>query len=218
MQSREKERKRRKEKGRAGCCEKKDFLGSPEGEIFFLITWGREHFFIIGWLVALIFFRPHKVLKGGVQRVFEGKECHFFEGSVPGLFQIVECRFEEIGKQFFFFRVRGAVWRDRERESFESVREGCHFFNHRAAIFYINKLLIFFHHQAAIFFNHRAAILLSRGLLISFYHWAASFSSLGCSSIIASTPRLSWCFTTHPSPHQLHTTFSVSPRAVILVS
>ena len=115
---------------------------------------------------------------------FQRRSVHVLEGLEAAVWAKISPCFER----------RGAVWRDRERELWE--REGCHFFQS----------------PGCHFFNHRAAILLSRGLLISFHHWAASFSSLGCSSIIASILRLSWCFPTHPSPHQLHTTFSVSSR------
>ena len=136
----------------------------------------------------------------------------FFEGSVQGFFQREECRFEEIGKQFFFQSERGCLKGLRER-ALRAWGKGAIFFNHRATIFYITRLLIFFHHQAAIFFNHRAVIFFqSPGCHFVITGAADFFSSLGCSSIIASTPRLSWCFPTHPSPHQLHTTFSVSSR------
>ena len=79
-------------------------------------------------------------------------------------------------------------------------RERLPFFYHWAADFFSS---LGYH-----FFNHRLPFFFITGLLISFHHRSAIFLSLGCSSIIASTPRHSWCFSTHLSTHQLHTTFS----------
>ena len=122
-------RKKKERKRGSGLLRERGFFGDHRIERYFFSSpdWGREHFFLSsdGWSLWFFLGRTRS-RREGCKEFLRGRNVIFW-GIGARVFSERGVSFWRNREAIFFSEWEG-LFEGIERESFESVREGCHFF------------------------------------------------------------------------------------------